>query len=463
MSLALTLLVVLHAADAGMSTEAPGPSLRYVGGLQAAIDATPNGGTVKVRQGVYGEMLHLKRRKGLTIVADGLAVVVHPATEWLGWQSGSHPLPLLEVEDCSDLVFENLVFRRDVKRERDPFRAVTVRVSSSHRVTFKHVFLGGGDGKALEVGQSEVSLVDSTLEAAQYAIAEGSSTISVTGSSIASQQVPVAVFTSGCPGKDFTITSSRLSGPNGVSLCAGDFERLTGNVIEGPSWHFNDVPPQVKEALKRNTFVARGELPAPKGLSPWRPPVELLTAHLEDFAVLPPPSEGSPAIGTDWFVCSRTGTTDWRLFPDGPTTAYTMPQPMPLPACGPLSEVPSEGAPVHVLDRRGAWLQLRPDRAYIETGPARVDQGFWIRADSVATPCQLASGDARLWTSVWTAGPIEIIDAKRVSIRGGSQLCGSELQTLTVDVPPSLQPATKRSWKLVCTVRAAPGVCGAEP
>jgi hypothetical protein len=462
MSLALTLLAVLQAADAGMPTELP--SLHYVGGLQAAIDATPNGGTVKVRPGVYGELLHLKKRKGLKLIADGLAVVTHPATEWLGWQSGSHPLPLLEIEDCSDLVIENLVFRRDVKAERDPFRATTVRVSSSQRVTFKHVFIGGGDGKALEAGTSDVSVVDSTLEAVQYGLAEGSSTVTVRGSSIDSKQVPVAVFTPGCPGKDFTITSSRLTGPNGVSICAGDFERLTGNTVEGPSWHFKDVPPQVTQALARNTFVPRGsDVPPPPGLVPWRPPVELLTAHLEDFAVLPPETEGFPPVGSDWFVCSKSGTSDWRLFPDGPTTAYTMPMPVALPACGVVGEVPSEGAPVRLLERRGAWLKLRPPQAYIETGPARVEQGFWLKADSVATPCQLVSGDARLWTSLWSAGPVEVIDAKRVSIRGGVDLCGSELQTLTIDVPPSLRPATKRSWKLVCTARPAPGACGAEP
>lgn len=466
----LALLAVGAALPAAAGNAAPGDggspaagATRFASGLQAAIDATPNGGTVEVRPGVYGELIRIKNRRGLKIISRGApALVLHQATDWTGWQSGSQPLPLLVVEDSTDIHIENVFFRRDVKRKRDPFRATTATVTGSKRVTLEHVYLGAGDGKALEVGSSEVSIVDSTLEALQYGVAEGNSTVTIASSSIVAEQVPTAVFTQGCGGKDFRITRSYLTGRIGLGICKGDYERLRGNVIAAPFWKWSEVPEEVLEAQRHNTVVGYGELPDATPVRQWRPDDALLSLHLEDFAELPRLSTEPPKAGTDWFLCARDGVTDWRLFPDGPTTARTMPIPLPLPSCAGLSEAPAEGTPVRVLARRGAWLEVRPDRAYIETGPHRVEQGFWLRAETVSTPCVLRSGAARIWTRLWSgsARHIEVIDARRVSVRGATDYCGDTVETLTVEVPPSLRPATARTFQLECSLAPNPSHCG---
>lgn len=467
LALVVALEVAANAApvDAGVVATDGGVALTFQHGFQAAIDSTPNGGTVVLRPGVYGEVVSIKNRRDLKIVArGGPAVLLHQAVDWYGWQSGSIPKPLLVIEDSSNILLENIYVRRDVQRERDPFRATTAQVMGSKGVALRHVFIGTGDGKALEIGNSDVTIEDSTLEAVQYSVAVARSKLTITGSSLVAQQVPIAVFGQGCapsPTPSLTISRSLLSGGIGLAMCPDDYARLRDNIVVGRFFNWTDMPNAVAEAKQKNTLLeASDPLPSVKGLNRWRPPDELLRRHLEEFAVLPPITTGTPKVGTEWFVCSRTGATDWRLFPDGPTTAMTLPIPLPLPWCDELSERPAEGAPVKLLERRGKWLKLRPDKAYIETGPHRVQQGFWVHEDYVATPCTLVSGGVRLWTPLWSAGPVEAIDARRVSIRGATDYCGLETKTMNVEVPPSLQPATARAFKLECTMKRNAQACG---
>lgn len=432
------LLLALISSVAAAST--PDAGWRYVETpLQALINATPNGKTLTLSRGVYGEPVVISNRRDLKIIAPEGAYLLVRTTQ---------KQAVLKIESSSNITVDNLwVARESPAREVNP-ETNAVEVADSRDVTLRRVYAGAGNWSGLLVSRSRRVLLDDVLVehvrvGATFDVKslDPSGGIEVTRSRILAEDVPFyAWFDSPCdwmpmdkPIAGLKVSGSILKGNRGPSFCPQQTGSVRDNLIVRAG---HDAPLYQLDLEKRNRVVDRdGTIP---GVGEWRPPADLLKRPLVSFAELAPRAE--PSLVGRWPLCARVYLT-WYLFPKGPRILDPFNMEQQRMGCEHSPEAPTE-----ITDHREGWVQLAP-------------RGVWARLADVSTPCTLNAQKQQLWTRVLAKGPIEAIDEKTVVIVGSADACGKQKLTDRVTVPQSLRPAGRRAFTLECSVQPDRRVC----